>query len=196
MDSGFGGVGGCWLVATSRSTPSCARRAPTLRKRRFDLMGRDQYELFGTPRDREAMGPFSARVAGNVCSSARQCALGRQPVPVRGVWHQGWPEGPRGYTDLIDGLLHDARIQLRTNENVTLKNCGRYLTELGPYVLLGSTCPLDAFAGAPLGRLDWRGILVRSVHVPHIEYGQGAMVVNYPGAEYPFIRVHEAKHAS
>jgi len=34
------------------------------------------------------------------------------------------------------------------------------------------------------------------VHVPHVELAQGAMVVNYPGLEYPFIRIHETKHAS
>ena len=37
---------------------------------------------------------------------------------------------------------------------------------------------------------------MRSVHIPHVEYAQGAMVVNYPGHEYPFIRIHETKHAS
>ncbi len=58
------------------------------------------------------------------------------------------------------------------------------------------TCPLDVFTGARFGSLDWRGIVVRSVHVPHVEYAQGAMVVNYPGLEYPFIRIHETKHAS
>ena len=58
------------------------------------------------------------------------------------------------------------------------------------------TCPLDVFAGNRLGSLDWRGILVRSVHVPHVEHAQGAMVVNYPGPEFPFIRIHETKHAS
>jgi UDP-galactopyranose mutase len=58
------------------------------------------------------------------------------------------------------------------------------------------TCPLDVFSGFEYGALDWRGILVRNVHVPHVEYAQGAMVVNYPGAEFPFIRIHETKHAS
>jgi UDP-galactopyranose mutase len=58
------------------------------------------------------------------------------------------------------------------------------------------TCPLDVFAGGRFGELEWRGILVRSVYIPHLEFAQGAMVVNYPGHEYPFIRVHETKHAS
>ena len=58
------------------------------------------------------------------------------------------------------------------------------------------TCPLDVFCGHRFGTLDWRGIDVRSVHVPHVDLAQGAMVVNYPGLEYPFIRIHETKHAS
>ena len=58
------------------------------------------------------------------------------------------------------------------------------------------TCPLDVFSGARFGELEWRGILVRNVHVPHVEHAQGAMVVNYPGLEFPFIRIHETKHAS
>lgn len=44
--------------------------------------------------------------------------------------------------------------------------------------------------------LEWRGIDVRNVHIPHVAHAQGAMVVNYPGEEYPFIRIHETKHAS
>jgi UDP-galactopyranose mutase len=78
---------------------------------------------------------------------------------------------------------------------VTLATLGGYVRELAPDAIV-LTCPLDVFAGAPFGELEWRGILVRSVYVPHLEYAQGAMVVNYPGHEYPFIRVHETKHAS
>ena len=47
------------------------------------------------------------------------------------------------------------------------------------------TCPLDVFAGERFGALEWRGIIVRSFHVPHVEYAQGAMVVNYPGLRVP-----------
>jgi UDP-galactopyranose mutase len=85
--------------------------------------------------------------------------------------YQGWPAGPYGYTDLIDGLLAGAHCELRTGVDVT-------------------------FAGHCFGSLDWRGILVQSVHVPHVEYAQGAMVVNYPAEAFPFIRIHETKHAS
>ena len=52
------------------------------------------------------------------------------------------------------------------------------------------------FSGERFGALEWRGIHVESVYVPHVDLAQGAMVVNYPGFEYPFIRIHETKHAS
>ncbi len=108
---------------------------------------------------------------------------------------QGWPAGPNGYTDLIEGLLGQERIVLRTEVDVDLDNLDEHATRERADVLV-LTCPLDVFAGARFGPLDWRGIVVRSVHIPHIEYAQGAMVVNYPGLEYPFIRIHETKHAS
>jgi UDP-galactopyranose mutase len=105
--------------------------------------------------------------------------------------YQGWPAGPNGYTDLIDGLLDDPLIELRTGTDIALDG----FDPAGVRALV-LTCPLDVFAGHRFGALDWRGIVVRSVHIPHEEYAQGAMVVNYPGEEFPFIRIHETKHAS
>jgi UDP-galactopyranose mutase len=109
--------------------------------------------------------------------------------------HQGWPAGPNGYTDLINGLLGQDRIQLRTGVGVALENVKEHMTRERADMLV-LTSPLDVFAAGRFGELDWRGIAVRSVHIPHLEYAQGAMVVNYPGLEYPFIRIHETKHAS
>jgi UDP-galactopyranose mutase len=109
--------------------------------------------------------------------------------------YQGWPAGENGYTDIIDGLLAPDQVELHTGVDVTLENIERYMTETGSDLVV-LTCPLDVFTGAPFGELEWRGIYVRNVHVPHVEYAQGAMVVNYPGFEYPFIRIHETKHAS
>ena len=108
---------------------------------------------------------------------------------------QGWPAGPGGYTDLIDGLLDSELIRVRTGADVTLENLDGHVRDAGADLIV-LTCPLDVFAGERYGRLEWRGIDVRNVHVPHMEYAQGAMVVNYPGREYPFIRIHETKHAS
>ncbi|MGA9858734.1 MAG: UDP-galactopyranose mutase [Solirubrobacteraceae bacterium] len=109
--------------------------------------------------------------------------------------YQGWPSGPNGYTDLIDGLLDNPLITVKTGVDVTLENLDEHFREAeADFVVL--TCPLDVFAGNRLGQLEWRGILVRNVHIPHIDYAQGAMVVNYAGKEYPYIRIHETKHAS
>lgn len=108
---------------------------------------------------------------------------------------QGWPAGGNGYTDLIDGLLNEDLITLKMDVDVTFEKLHALAEEhgAGPIIL---TCPLDTFCHHRLGTLEWRGIVVRNVHVPHLDYAQGAMVVNYPGHEYPFIRVHETKHAS
>jgi UDP-galactopyranose mutase len=108
---------------------------------------------------------------------------------------QGWPAGPNGYTDLVEGLIDHPLIELQVGTDVTLDTLDDVVRrhDAAATVL---TCPLDVFCGFSLGRLEWRGILVRSVHIPHVDLAQGAMVVNYPGREYPFIRVHEAKHAS
>jgi UDP-galactopyranose mutase len=108
---------------------------------------------------------------------------------------QGWPAGPNGYTDLIDGLLDDPLVEVRTGVDVTLDDLDAWVARTDADVVV-LTCPLDVFCGASRGDLEWRGILVRNVHLPHVEYAQGAMVVNYPGAEFPFIRIHETKHAS
>lgn len=109
--------------------------------------------------------------------------------------YQGWPAGPNGYTDLLDGLIADDKVELRTNVDVTLENLDQHVREAGADLVV-LTCPLDVFAGEKFGKLDWRGILVRSVHIPHVDYAQGAMVVNYPSKDVPWIRVHETKHAS
>jgi len=108
---------------------------------------------------------------------------------------QGWPGGPNGYTDLVNGLLDDELIELRTGVEGTLDNVEEQASSVDAAAIV-LTCPLDVFAGERYGQLEWRGIIVRSFYLPHVEYAQGAMVVNYPGFEYPFIRIHETKHAS
>jgi UDP-galactopyranose mutase len=155
----------------------------------LDLMGPILYERF--------IRPYTEKQWGR---PARELSAAWAPRRVSVRWDndpylfpdrfQGWPGGPNGYTDLIDGLLDDPLIELRTGVDVGLAELGGAGGDGGPVVL---TCPLDVLCEARFGRLDWRGILV---HLPHREYAQGAMVVNYPGEEFPFIRIHETKHAS
>lgn len=107
--------------------------------------------------------------------------------------YQGWPGTPNGYTDLIDGLLDRDEIECHTGVDVRLDTLRSHLGDAGAVVV---TAPLDEFCDTCFGALEWRGIHLSSIYVPHVEYAQGAMSVNYPGLEYPFIRIHETKHAS
>jgi len=160
----------------------------------LELMGPILYERF--------IQPYTEKQWGR---PARELSAAWAPRRVSVRWdddpylfpdpYQGWPAGPNGYTDLIDGLLDNQLVSLRSGVDVTLDSFARHASER-EFDAVVLTCPLDVFCGFELGRLEWRGILVRNVHVPHVEYAQGAMVVNYPGREYPFIRIHETKHAS
>src|SRR5919112_2046803 len=62
---------------------------------------------------------------------------------------QGWPAGPNGYTDLIDGLLDDPAITLRTGAEVTLDSLPDALAREGADLVV-LTCPLDVFCGHAL----------------------------------------------
>ncbi len=182
-------------LAERRDVDSAARaEAANFEEWCLELMGPILYERF--------IRPYTEKQWGR---PARELSASWAPRRVSVRWNndpylfpdpfQGWPAGPNGYTDLIDGLLAADGVTLRTGVDVTLDTLEQHiLEERADLVVL--TCPLDVFAGFAHGELEWRGILVRNVHVPHKEYGQGAMVVNYPGPEFPFIRVHETKHAS
>jgi UDP-galactopyranose mutase len=160
----------------------------------LELMGPILYERF--------IRPYTEKQWGR---PARELSASWAPRRVSVRWDndpylfpdpfQGWPAGPNGYTDLIDGLLADDSITVRTDTEVTLENLEEHMLEQQTDTVI-LTCPLDVFCSFERGELEWRGILVRNVHVPHVEYAQSAMVVNYPGPEFPFIRVHETKHAS
>jgi UDP-galactopyranose mutase len=160
----------------------------------LDLMGPTLYERY--------IRPYTEKQWGR---PARELSAQWAPRRVSVRWnndpylfpdpYQGWPAGPNGYTDIIDGLLAPDLVELRTGVDVTLDNLERHMNETEADLVV-LTCPLDVFTGGRFGELEWRGIIVRNVHVPHVEYAQGAMVVNYPGFEYPFIRIHETKHAS
>jgi UDP-galactopyranose mutase len=178
-----------------REVDSAARaQAANFEEWCLELMGPILYERF--------IRPYTEKQWGR---PARELSAKWAPRRVSVRWdndpylfpdpYQGWPAGPNGYTDLIDGLLDDELITVHTGTDVTLESLEEHVREHEADVIV-LTCPLDVFCGERHGRLDWRGIDVRSVYVPHKDLAQGAMVVNYPGAEFPFIRIHETKHAS
>ncbi len=160
----------------------------------LDLMGPILYERYIRPYTEKQWGrparELSARWAPRRVSVRWDNDPYLFPDP-----YQGWPAGPNGYTDLVDGLLDDELISVRYGSEVTFSNVDQQARAEGADAVV-LTCPLDVFCDRRFGELEWRGIHVSSVHIPHVEYAQGAMVVNYPGLEYPFIRIHETKHAS
>jgi len=108
---------------------------------------------------------------------------------------QGWPASPGGYADLIDALAAHPFVSFRFGAQVSVADVMSLAQVLRPQLIV-LTCPLDEFEGSSLGPLPWRGIMVNSVYLPYVQLAQGAMVVNYPALDYPFIRIHETKHAS
>jgi UDP-galactopyranose mutase len=160
----------------------------------LELMGPILYERYVRPYTEKQWGRPARTLPAHWAPSRVSVRWDNDPYLFDDPF-QGWPGGPNGYTDLIDGLIASELIELRTGVEVTLGDLGgwRERASAGPVVL---TCPLDVFSGECFGALGWRGVAVESVHLPHLDYAQSAMVVNYPAASYPFIRIHETKHAS
>jgi UDP-galactopyranose mutase len=161
----------------------------------LELMGPDLYRLFIEPYTTKQWGRPPRDLPATFAPRRVSVRYDNDPYlfPDR---HQGWPAGPNGYTDLIDGLLrHPDLISMQTDVEVDETNIDSLARRYGTdRVVL--TCPLDEFCRRRMGSLGWRGILVRPVYVPHVPLAQGAMTVNYPSLDFPFIRVHETKHAS
>ncbi|MDP9400873.1 MAG: NAD(P)-binding protein [Actinomycetota bacterium] len=174
--------------------PAARAEAANFEEWCLELMGPILYERFIKPYTEKQWGrparELSARWAPRRVSVRWDNDPYLFPDP-----YQGWPAGPNGYTDLLDGLLDSPRIAVHTDVDVTLDALDGLVREHDADAIV-LTCPLDVFCGGTFGALEWRGIIVRNVHIPHVDLAQGAMVVNYPGKEFPFIRVHETKHAS
>jgi UDP-galactopyranose mutase len=170
--------------------PSKRSRAANFEAWCVELMGPDLYALFVQPYTEKQWGRPARELPATFAPGRISVRFDGDPYLFRDA-HQGWPAGRNGYTDLIDGLLNEERISLVTGRELTLADLDARAADA---VVL--TCPLDVFAGERLGALEWRGTAVCPVYLPHVDLAQGAMVVNYPGRAYPFIRVHETKHAS
>jgi UDP-galactopyranose mutase len=160
----------------------------------LDLMGPLLYERYIKPYTEKQWGRPAAELSAQWVPRRVSVRWDNDPYLFPDPY-QGWPAGPNGYTDLVDGLLDSPLVEVRKGVDVTLETLGTHMRVQGADLVV-LTCPLDVFVSQRFGALEWRGIIVRNVHVPHVDFAQGAMVVNYPGREYPFIRIHETKHAS
>jgi UDP-galactopyranose mutase len=160
----------------------------------LELMGPTLYRRYIYPYTRKQWGREPRELSASWAPRRVQLRRDDDPFLFQDPY-QGWPAGDEGYTDLIEGLLAHARIEVVTGSQLDLRAITAATSDHGSDLVV-LTCPLDVFAGGVLGELEWRGIHVQNVHIPHMDHAQGAMVVNYPGLEYPFIRIHETKHAS
>ena len=182
------------LEARRDVDPTARAAADNFEEWCLDLMGPTLYERYIKPYTQKQWGRPPRELSASWAPRRVQVRWDDDPYLFADPF-QGWPAGPNGYTDLIDRLLDHELIQVMTGVDMTLDRLVPLLAD-GDADAVVLTCPLDEFCGEPFGSLEWRGILVRNVHLPHVELAQGAMVVNYPGLEYPFIRIHETKHAS
>jgi UDP-galactopyranose mutase len=95
---------------------------------------------------------------------------------------QGIPE--EGYTAMVEQILRHDRIRVVLNQKFD-QNGPR-----GDHLFY--TGPLDAYFEYKLGRLGYRTVLFERVDA--IGDLQGNAVMNYPGLEVEFTRIHEHKH--
>lgn len=160
----------------------------------LELMGPTLYSRYIYPYTKKQWGREPGLLSASWAPKRVQLRRDNDPYLFPDLY-QGWPDGEEGYTDLIEGLLAHPGIEVVTGSTLDLDATRAAAADFQADVVV-LTCPLDAFADGRLGVLEWRGIYVQSIHIPHIDVAQGAMVVNYPALDYPYIRIHEAKHAS
>ncbi len=145
------------------------------------MLGRDLYEAFFHGYTKKQWG----------CEPRELPASILKRLPVRFNYNdsyydklfQGIPE--EGYTQLVQRLLDHERITVLLNtpfEPSSPPECDH----------LFYTGPLDAFYQFKLGRLGYRTVTFERIEARG-DF-QGNAVINYPGMEVPFTRIHEHKH--
>src|SRR3954452_1040813 len=162
------------------------------------LMGRDMYEPFVKPYTEKHWGRPPSELAADFAPKRVQVRTDGDDRLFQDRF-QGFPDGAQeiGYADLFDRMLEG--VDVRTGTEITLASLHAELERLGsrdaPQVVV-ITAALDEFAAGALGELEWRGLRFEHHYLPDVEHAQERMQVNWPGAEFPWIRTHETKHAS
>ncbi|MBA2435778.1 MAG: NAD(P)-binding protein [Chthoniobacterales bacterium] len=145
------------------------------------MLGRDLYDAFFYGYTKKQWG----------CEPRELPASILKRLPVRFNYNdsyydklfQGIPE--EGYTQLVRALLDHERITV-------LLNAPFEPGSPPDWDHLFYTGPLDAFYQFKLGRLGYRTVTFERIEARG-DF-QGNAVINYPGMEVPFTRIHEHKH--
>lgn len=99
---------------------------------------------------------------------------------------QGIPE--KGYTHLFENLLSDKKIRVLLNTDFF-----EWRDRINPNACLIYSGPIDRFFDYKYGKLSWRTLRFEQETLD-LEDFQGNSVINYPGPDVPFTRIHEPKH--
>ena len=93
-----------------------------------------------------------------------------------------------GYHKIFERMFDNPKIR-------TITNCDFFdvRSQLRPDAILVDTGPVDRYFGYCFGPLSWR-TLDFVIERYEIDDYQGTSVINYPGRETPFTRIHEFKH--
>lgn len=102
--------------------------------------------------------------------------------------HQGIPAD--GYTEVIRRILDHPKIEVRLGEKFDA-SASRHSPSTFSHLFY--TGPIDAFFEYCEGRLGYRTVTFERISTNSSDY-QGNAVINYPGSEVPFTRIHEHKH--
>lgn len=153
----------------------------TFEDQALKFLGRELYEAFFYGYTKKQWG----------CEPSELPASILQRLPVRfnyddnyySTRYQGIPEG--GYTALIERILDHPNIEVKlsTPYDPAMRD---------EFEEVFFTGPLDEFYGYRHGRLGYRTVFWEKQRVNGDH--QGNAVINYPGMEVPFTRIHEHKH--
>ena len=99
---------------------------------------------------------------------------------------QGIPE--KGYTHLFENLLADKKIKVLLNTDFF-----DIRDKIKKDATLIYSGPIDRFFDYKYGKLSWRTLRFEQETISKEDY-QGNSVVNYPGPDVPYTRIHEPKH--
>src|SRR5207245_1542197 len=127
----------------------------------LELMGPTLYERYIRPYTEKQWGRPARELSANWAPRRVSVRWDNDPYLFPDPY-QGWPAGPNGYTDLIDGLLNNELSEVHFAQDVTLENLESLAAPHAPDLIV-LTCPLDVFCAGRFGSLEWRGIYVTSV---------------------------------
>lgn len=156
-------------------------RPQNFEEQALKFVGRELYEAFFQGYTQKQWGCDPREISASV--------LARLPIRFNyddnyySTRYQGIPE--EGYTAIIGNILDHPQIEVQLGQRFTREMSGDFA-----HVFYSG--PIDAYFDYSLGRLGYRTVTFERVEAE--DDFQGNAVINYPGRDVPFTRIHEHKH--